>query len=120
MTAVCLLLGCAGGQSDAEFEPVSRDVETGKASYYSDSLHGNLTANGEIYDRNAWTAAHRTLPFGTWIRVRNLANGRSVRLRVNDRGPFVNGRIVDVSRRAAEMLDFVEEGLTEVTLEILD
>lgn len=95
-------------------------VERGVASFYHDRLQGRTTASGEPYDRNAMTAAHRSLPFGTEVVVRNLENGRSVRLRINDRGPFVEGRIIDVSRRAANELGFVEKGLAEVSVEVDD
>jgi len=82
--------------------------------------HGRSTASGEIYDRNALTAAHRSLAFGTVLRVRNPQNGRIVRVVVNDRGPFVAGRVLDLSRRAAEELDFVREGVVEVEIVVLD
>jgi rare lipoprotein A len=90
----------------------------GVASYYAHKFHGRETASGEIYDETALTAAHRRLPFGTLVRVTNLVNGRSVVLRINDRGPFVEGRVIDVSYRAARELDFVEEGLARVRLEV--
>jgi peptidoglycan lytic transglycosylase len=115
---IVLLAGC-GGNSVRNSEFSSRSVQKGLASYYHDSLHGNTTANGEIYDRQALSAAHKTLPFGTEVLVTNLANGRSLRLRINDRGPFVRGRIIDVSRRAAERLDFVREGVVEVRVEVV-
>src|SRR5689334_19646900 len=86
------------------------DVATGMASYYSDDHEGRRTASGRRYDAERLTAAHRTLPFGTRLRVTNLANDRSVVVTVTDRGPFVRGRIVDVSRRAAEKLGFVARG----------
>ena len=95
------------------------DAETGSASFYQDSLHGNLTANGETYDRNAMTAAHPTLPFGTRIRVTKLRTGDAVEVRINDRGPFVEGRIVDLSRKAAQELGIVEQGIARVALEVL-
>jgi rare lipoprotein A len=90
------------------------------ASYYSDALHGNATASGQPYDRTGFTAAHRTLPFGTHVRVTNLENGSSVVLRVNDRGPFIEGRVIDVSRRAAEALGFVRQGLVRVAVRVTD
>ena len=110
--------GCASSPKSPPANP-TRVVLLGQASYYHDSLHGRPTASGEPYDRQALTAAHRQLPFGTVIQVTNLENGRSVQLRVNDRGPFVDGRIVDVSRRAAEVLDFVRDGVVDVRLEVL-
>ena len=116
--AIGLTAGCAGKQV-VNSTQVTGDIQEGLASYYHDSLHGNLTANGETYDRNAFTAAHRTLPFGTEVRVTNRTNGKSIRLRINDRGPFVDGRIIDVSRRAAEVLDFVDGGVVEVRVEVV-
>ncbi len=100
-------------------EEPALDVLTGRASYYAESLAGNLTASGEPYEPDSLVAAHRDLPFGTRIRVTNLRNGRSVQLRVIDRGPFVDGRVLDVSRRAAELLGFVKRGLTRVRIEVL-
>jgi rare lipoprotein A len=91
--------------------------EKGEASYYADSLAGKLTANGETYAPDKLTAAHRTLPFGTVLCVTNLSNGRSVEVTVNDRGPFVKPRVIDLSRRAAEVLDLVEKGHTPVRID---
>jgi rare lipoprotein A len=91
--------------------------ETGIASYYGHEFHGRKTASGEIYDENELTAAHRTLPFGTLVRVTSKENGKSVVLRITDRGPFVSGRIIDVSYRAAQELVFVREGLVEVRVQ---
>ncbi len=88
--------------------------ETGIASWYGEPFHGRKTANGERYDMNALTAAHKTLPLPTNVRVTNLGNGRSLMLRVNDRGPFVHGRIIDVSRRAAQLLGFQGAGTAKV------
>ena len=92
---------------------------TGKASYYGKSHHGKMTANGETFDMNALSAAHTTLPLPTCVIVTNLRNNKSILLRVNDRGPFVKGRIIDVSYRAAQILDFVNSGLTEVRVEVV-
>jgi len=89
--------------------------EHGKASYYADSLAGHKTASGERYDPRAFTAAHRTLPFGTWIVV-SRSDGRSVKVRVNDRGPFAKGRVVDLSRAAAEAIGMIRAGVVEVSL----
>jgi len=95
--------------------PQSRPAtETGRASWYGELHHGRPTANGERFDMNALTAAHRTLPFGTNVRVTNNKNGRSVIVTINDRGPFVRGRIIDVSPAAARVLGF--SGLTHVTV----
>jgi rare lipoprotein A len=95
-------------------------TETGKASYYGDRHHGRKTASGERFDQHALTAAHRSLPFGTRVRVTNLNNERSVVLRINDRGPFVRGRIIDVSRAAAERLGMLRAGVVPVRVEQLD
>ena len=94
--------------------------KTGIASWYGEKFHGRRTANGEIYDMNALTAAHKTLPMPVRVRVTNLDNGRSLVLKVNDRGPFVNGRIIDVSRRAAQLLGFQKQGTAKVRVAILD
>jgi rare lipoprotein A len=88
----------------------------GIASFYGPGLHGRPTANGERFNQNAMTAAHRKLSFGTCVRVVNLTNGRQVRVRVNDRGPYVEGRIIDVSRAAAVKLDMLEKGVARVRL----
>ncbi|GAB4153303.1 MAG: hypothetical protein Tsb0016_25790 [Sphingomonadales bacterium] len=93
-------------------DPAYREV--GMASWYGPGFHGRQTANGERYNMNALTAAHRTLPMPSFVRVTNLANGRSLVLRVNDRGPFAKGRIIDVSRRAAQLLGFEKAGVTRV------
>lgn len=89
----------------------------GKASWYGQTHHGRRTSSGETFDMNGLTAAHRSLPLGSTIRVTNLTNGRSVVLRVNDRGPFVGGRIIDVSHRAARELNFVQAGVARVRVE---
>ena len=91
--------------------------ETGIASWYGEQFHGKRTANGAIYDMNALTAAHRTLPMPFQVRVTNLENGRSIVLIVNDRGPYARGRIIDVSRRAAQLLGFQKQGTTVVRVE---
>lgn len=94
--------------------------QTGKASFYADRFEGLPTANGEKYRHNRLTAAHKTLPFGTKVRVTNLANKKQVDVVVNDRGPYAEGRIIDLSRSAAEALGFINQGLAEVTIEVLD
>ncbi|MGJ3260810.1 MAG: septal ring lytic transglycosylase RlpA family protein [Rhodospirillales bacterium] len=93
--------------------------ETGIASWYGAAFHGKLTANGEQYDMNALTAAHRTLPMPSFVRVTNLENGRSLVLKVNDRGPFAKGRIIDISRRGAQLLGFQNQGTARVRVQIL-
>ena len=91
----------------------------GIASWYGPPFHGRLTANGEIYDMSKLTAAHKELPFNTRVRVTNLDNGKSVVVRINDRGPFVKGRIIDLSKEAARMIDMVNAGISVVELSIL-
>ena len=95
-------------------------VQTGKASFYADKFEGIETASGEKYRHNKLTGAHKTLPFGTKVRVTNLSNEKTVELTINDRGPDVEGRIIDVSRSAAEQLGFENYGLADVKLEIID
>lgn len=94
--------------------------ETGVASWYGPGFDGKLTANGEIYDQDAMTAAHRTLPMPSYVQVTNLENGRSLVLRLNDRGPFAHGRIIDVSREAAKLLGFHRQGTAQVRVQILE
>jgi rare lipoprotein A len=93
--------------------------ETGIASWYGPDFHGRHTANGEIFDMNLVTAAHRTLPMPSVVRVINLENGRSLIVRVNDRGPFARGRIIDLSRRSAQLLGFDQKGTARVRVQIL-
>lgn len=91
----------------------------GLASYYAHGFHGKLTSNGETFDMNALTAAHRTLPFGTRILVTNLSNNKTVTVRVNDRGPFIDGRIIDLSMGAAKVIDLIQTGTAKVRLEVM-
>ena len=93
--------------------------EEGNASYYSSILHGRKTASGEVYDQNNLTAAHKKLPFGTRIRVLNQDNGRSVWVTINDRGPFAEGRILDLSYQAAEQLDMLKKGRAHVKIDVI-
>jgi rare lipoprotein A len=93
--------------------------KTGIASWYGSKFHGLKTANGEVFDMNAISAAHKTLPLPTYVKVTNLENGRSLALRVNDRGPFVHNRIIDLSRRAAELLGMKEKGIARVRVRVL-
>jgi rare lipoprotein A len=99
---------------------VHGQIQTGKASFYADKFEGAPTASGEKYRHKKLTAAHKTLPFGTRIKVTNLANNKTVEVIVNDRGPYVDGRIVDVSKSAAEELGFVNQGLADVSVEVVD
>jgi rare lipoprotein A len=91
----------------------------GLASWYGQFHHGLRTASGETFDMEELTAAHRTLPLGTHLRVTNLENGRTVRVRVNDRGPYIDGRVVDLSREAARVLDMVGRGVVPVRLDVV-
>lgn len=95
-------------------------VQEGKASFYADKFEGRTTASGERYSHNKSTCAHLTLPFGTLVRVTNLSNNQSVVVRVNDRGPFVPNRIIDLSKSAAEKLGFIKEGIADVRIEVID
>jgi len=94
--------------------------ESGQASWYGGKFHGRTTASGETFDTNALTAAHKTLPFGTVVEVTNLDNGRAVTVRINDRGPFVEGRIIDLSRAAAEKIDMVGTGVARVEIHLVE
>ncbi|MEL6487108.1 MAG: septal ring lytic transglycosylase RlpA family protein [Pseudomonadota bacterium] len=98
---------------------ILRTLGTRTASYYGKRFHGRLTANGERFDMNAMTAAHKTLPFGTRVLVTNPANGRSVTVRINDRGPFIPGRTIDLSRAAAQAIGMIRKGHARVRLDIL-
>ncbi len=94
--------------------------EEGIASYYADFFQDQLTASGVPYDSASLSAAHRTLPFGTVVRITNLSNAKQVTLTINDRGPFVENRIIDVSKAAALELNFIREGITKVQIEIVE
>jgi rare lipoprotein A len=95
-------------------------VQSGKASFYADKFEGIQTASGEKYRHNKFTGAHKTLPFGTKVRVTNLANEKTVEVTINDRGPYVEGRVIDLSKAAAEELGFLNNGLADVKLEVVD
>ena len=103
----------------AEFD-TSKKIYTGVSSYYGKAFHGKLTANGEIFDMYGVTAAHKTMPLNTVARVTNLANNKSLILRINDRGPYVAGRMLDCSYGAAKKLDFLSTGTTEVKIEVIE
>jgi rare lipoprotein A len=97
--------------------PAAAFTQTGVASYYGPELHGRRTASGERFNKNAMTAAHRTAPFGSMLKVTNLSNGRSVMVRINDRGPFIRGRIVDVSQGAARHIGMQGRGVARVRIQ---
>lgn len=100
-------------------EIVYREISMGRASYYGSAFAGRRTASGEIFNPDSMTAAHPSLPFGSIVRVTNIRNNRSVIVRINDRGPFVGKRIIDLSRAAASELGFVRRGTTTVRIELL-
>lgn len=123
--AVLLLAACAGRRTPAPPAAESGSGEagweqTGLASWYGEPFHGRTTASGERYDQEGLTAAHRSLPFGTWVRVENLDNGRSVRVRITDRGPFVDDRIIDLSRAAARSLELIGPGTARVRVRVVE
>ncbi len=95
-------------------------VKEGKASYYADRFHGRLTANGERFNMHELTAAHKSLPFGSMVRVTNLSNGKKVLVRINDRGPYIKGRIIDLSLEAAKEIDLLKKGVTNVRIEVYE
>jgi len=115
-----LLSGSTKGGASEPAGSSSPAIVDGVASYYGKEHHGKKTANGEIFDMNKLTAAHRSLPFGSQVKVTNLSNQRSVIVRINDRGPYYQGRIIDLSLAAAERLEMVKAGITKVKLEVLD
>lgn len=96
------------------------NVERGLASWYGEDFHGKITSSKEIYNMYDMTAAHKTLPFGTYVMVTNLENGKSIIVRINDRGPFIRGRIIDLSYAAAQLLDMVDPGVVPVRIEVLE
>ena len=112
-----LLAGCAGPRS---FGSSGIRSESGMASYYASEFHGRETASGERYRKDGLTAAHRTLPFGTRVRVTNIENGRSVVVKVTDRGPYRRERIIDLSKRAARELQMVRAGVARVRIDVID
>jgi len=113
------LHGCA---SVTKHEPQPDSVgykQTGMASYYARNFHHKMTANGERFDNHAMTAAHKTLPFGSKVKVTNLNNGKSVTVRINDRGPFVKGRIIDLSRAAFSQIANLDRGVVKVEIRVV-
>ena len=108
--------------SSVRFADIDGNVSIleGFASYYADHFQGKKTSSGEIFDQSKMTAAHKTIPFGTKVLVENINNGRTVIVVINDRGPFVKGRIIDLSRAAAEKLDMIEDGVVPVKITILE
>ncbi|MGC3957121.1 MAG: septal ring lytic transglycosylase RlpA family protein [Verrucomicrobiota bacterium] len=124
LVATSLVAGVASGDGSDGKTTVAMlktsKAETGVASYYGVPYHGRQTASGEVFNMNELTAAHPTLKFGTKVKVTHLANNRSVTVRINDRGPFVKGRVIDLSKAAAEELQMVRAGVAEVKIEVLN
>ncbi len=114
--AIGLFITAAAFGADSE----NAFIQSGYASWYGGKFQGRKTASGEIFDTNKLTAAHKRLPFGTHVEVTNLANGKSVVVRINDRGPFVEGRIIDLSRAAAVRIDMLGSGVAEVKIRVVD
>jgi rare lipoprotein A len=114
------VISCSTSKEFSEYENVSGYlIESGVASWYGPNFHGKKTANGERFDQNELTAAHRTLPFNSILRVINSSNGNSVIVRINDRGPYAKDRIIDLSKKAAEKIDIVRNGTGNVKLFLL-
>lgn len=114
------LSSCGIARETSKPVDATRAIGTGVASWYGPDFHGKATANGEIYDMNALTAAHRTLPFNTVVLVENRDNGRSVIVRINDRGPFVGNRIIDLSRQAAREIGMINAGTANVEIFLVE
>ncbi|MBD8491910.1 septal ring lytic transglycosylase RlpA family protein [Pseudomonas syringae] len=119
LLTACTLLSLLAGCSSHSVDPHGYN-ETGKASWYGARHHGKRTASGEAFNQNALTAAHRELPFGSRVKVTNLTNQRSVVVRINDRGPNTRGRLIDISKKAAEQLGMVRSGTATVRVQGLD
>ena len=122
LVAFALAFGACGpskAKKDDSGRKYPPGVQVGKGTWYGGKWHGRATANGETYDKFSMTAAHKTLPFNTRVKVTNLDNGRSVILRINNRGPYGKGRIIDVSEKAARELDMIEAGVVPVRVEVI-
>ena len=116
---VLFLHGCAGHTSYKPHPELRGYKETGMASYYAKKLHNRKTASGEALNNSSMTAAHKTLPFGTEVMVQNLNNGKSVKVRINDRGPFVKGRIIDLTRTAFSRIASLDKGVVKVEIRVV-
>jgi rare lipoprotein A len=119
VAALLLTLPAPGSPRASLDDEVPAWMQNGRVSWYGPGFHGRRTANGEIFDTNELTMAHRSLAFGSRVRVTNLDNGRSIVVRVNDRGPYVRGRIADLSHAAASRLGFVEDGVVHARIELI-
>jgi rare lipoprotein A len=124
LTAVVAASGCGKKRATVNLPPPMKSVkkgytEEGIASWYGHPYHGRKTSNGETYDMDRLTAAHKTLPFGVWVVVENKRNKKTVDVRINDRGPFVDGRIIDLSRAAARKIDMIGPGTAPVRIKVI-
>ena len=125
LIAACCAIAAGCGKHATAHAPVAPKpapigwTQTGIASWYGVPYDGRRTSDGEVFDMRAMTAAHRKLPFNTWLEVTNLRNGKTVEVRINDRGPFVDGRIIDLSMGAAQKLDMLLEGIQKVRLKVI-
>ena len=119
IAASLIVASCGGKKVKTAKPPRIGSTETGIASWYGHPYHGRRAANGEIYDMEKMTAAHRTMPFNTWVRVQNLSNDRTVDVRIQDRGPFVGGRIIDLSHAAAREIAMIGPGTAKVKLTVI-
>jgi rare lipoprotein A len=119
LLASLLFASCGGRKVRTAKPPKLGSTESGVASWYGPPYHGRRAANGEVYDMEKLTAAHRTLPFDTWVRVRNLSNDKQVEVRIQDRGPFIRGRIIDLSKAAAREIEMLGPGTAKVKLTII-
>lgn len=126
VAAVAVALAVSAGgcswfrKAPAPIAPEEGATQIGVASWYGPGFHGRRTANGEIYDQHGLTAAHRTLPHHTWVRVTNLTNGQTVQVRINDRGPYVDDRVIDLSYGAAQRIGMIGSGIAPVEIEVLE
>ncbi|MEZ9297977.1 septal ring lytic transglycosylase RlpA family protein [Vibrio splendidus] len=116
--AGCTSTSAVGGSKTKDY--AKSHALSGQASWYGDKFHGKLTASGETYNKNAYTAAHKTLPFGTIVKVTNTANNKFVDVKINDRGPYVKGRVIDLSHKAFSQVGDVKKGVAPVKIEIID
>ena len=118
LIATMLMTGLMTG-TDTQAAALRGNAQSGMASYYHDRFHGRRTASGAAYNKNALSAAHRTLPLGSQVRVTDSHSGRSVVVQINDRGPYARGRVIDLSRAAASEIGLVGKGVAKVNLEVL-
>ncbi|HEY4242622.1 MAG TPA: septal ring lytic transglycosylase RlpA family protein [Kofleriaceae bacterium] len=119
ITAVVLLSACASPQKSSARTAHTGNVQYGNATWYGKEAQGGPTASGERFDRHQYTAAHRTLPLGTIVKVTNQRNGRSIEVRINDRGPYAKGRVIDLSEAAARVLGMIDAGVVPVEIEVV-